>query len=403
MKLVVTSKRSQGQGQESVTVAKLQHILSGGDNAIKLLPEDSEDIWTLYNTIRVGDHVTASTYRKVSVGSNNAVEKIRLTLCLLVESIDYEGGGQGEIRLKGRNTTENEYVKLGAYHTLEVAPGRAVTVRKADQWDKITLEKLREALDPAASADLAVVMITEGHAILCLVGTNCTLTKAKIETSLPKKKGAAAMTGYEKAIATFYSRVCAAIVQHVDWNTVKCLVIAGPGFAKDSLLSVIHTQSQREQDVGSKNLLLNKSKIVLASASTAYKHSIKEVLSSPEVAPRIKDTKAVQEARALEKFLTMLGSDPARAFYGPGHVIAAHELGAIDTLLISDSLFRTSDPVIRTKYTKLVEDVRGAGGTAFVLSAGHTSGQQLEQLSGLAAILRFPLPELEDMEFEGGY
>lgn len=31
----------------------------------------------------------------------------------------------------------------------------------------------------------------------------------------------------------------------------------------------------------------------------------------------------------------MLGSDPSRAFYGPGHVLAAAELGAIQTLLIS--------------------------------------------------------------------
>ena len=105
----------------------------------------------------------------------------------------------------------------------------------------------------------------------------------------------------------------------------------------------------------------------------------------------------------MEAFLTMLGSEPARAMYGPGHVNAAHELGAIDTLLISDSLFRTSDPRIRLKYEKLVDDVRTGGGTAFVLSSGHGSGVQLEQLSGLAAILRSPLPELEEMEFDGGY
>lgn len=35
---------------------------------------------------------------------------------------------------------------------------------------------------------------------------------------------------------------------------------------------------------------------------------------------------------------------------------------------------------------------------AQVFSAMHVSGEQLNQLSGIAAILRFPLPELEDME-----
>lgn len=31
----------------------------------------------------------------------------------------------------------------------------------------------------------------------------------------------------------FFLQVFAAIVRHVDWDIVRCLVIAGPGFAKD--------------------------------------------------------------------------------------------------------------------------------------------------------------------------
>jgi len=30
----------------------------------------------------------------------------------------------------------------------------------------------------------------------------------------------------------------------------------------------------------------------------------------------------------------------------------------------------------------------------------HVSGQQLTQLSGIAALLRFPLPDLEDQELD---
>ena len=57
----------------------------------------------------------------------------------------------------------------------------------------------------------------------------------------------------------------------------------------------------------------------------------------------MQDTKAAQEVAALQAFHVMLGQDSARAFYGPGHVRAAHELGAIQTLLISDTLFRVND------------------------------------------------------------
>ena len=45
----------------------------------------------------------------------------------------------------------------------------------------------------------------------------------------------------------------------------------------------------------------------------------------------------------LQEFYTMLSNDSARAFYGPGHIRAAHELGAIGTLLITDTVLLVHD------------------------------------------------------------
>jgi protein pelota len=52
------------------------------------------------------------------------------------------------------------------------------------------------------------------------------------------------------------------------------------------------------------------------------------------------DTKAAGEVKALETFYTLLQTEPARAFYGPGHVEKANAVQAIEMLLISDNLFR---------------------------------------------------------------
>lgn len=57
----------------------------------------------------------------------------------------------------------------------------------------------------------------------------------------------------------------------------------------------------------------------------------------------MQDTKALRETRVLQEFYAMLSHDSARAFYGPGHVRAAHELGAIGTLLISDTVLMVHD------------------------------------------------------------
>lgn len=129
----------------------------------------------------------------------------------------------------------------------------------------------------------------------------------------------------------------------------------------------------------------------------------------------------------------MLGSDEMRAWYGPDHVRLAADRGAVGTLLISDELFRyvgphgnpvnlsytlhrASDPEERKRYIALVEDVQKKGGEMLQFSSMHESGQrklipspvlrivtdpfqELNQLTGIAAILTFPL-DIEVVEME---
>jgi len=61
-------------------------------------------------------------------------------------------------------------------------------------------------------------------------------------------------------------------------------------------------------------------------------------------------------------------------------------------------LFRCSDVPLRKEYVKIVDSVREAGGDVKIFSSMHISGEQLDQLTGIAAILRFPMPELDDDE-----
>jgi protein pelota len=67
---------------------------------------------------------------------------------------------------------------------------------------------------------------------------------------------------------------------------------------------------------------------------------LQELLNGSGISQRVEETKAAKEVAALEEFFTVLANDSARAFYGPGHVVAAAEQGAVRTLLISDSLYR---------------------------------------------------------------
>ena len=47
------------------------------------------------------------------------------------------------------------------------------------------------------------------------------------------------------------------------------------------------------------------------------------------------------------------------------------------TSILADSLFRSAELSERKKYVKLVEDVKGYGGTVHIFSSLHVSGEKV--------------------------
>nr|CAG4640906.1 EOG090X07BV [Eulimnadia texana] len=364
---------------------------------VALIPEDAEDMWHIYNLISEGDVVRASTIRKVqtesSTGSSSS-SRVRTTVTIQVEAIDFDTQGC-VLRLKGRNIEENPYIKMGAYHTIDIENNRKFTLSK-NCWDVVTLERIDMACDPTKSADLAAIVMQEGIAHVCLVTKSMTLVRAKIDVAIPRKRKGN-VSQHEKGMQRFFENVLQALLRHVNFDVVRCLLLASPGFVKDQFYEYVMQWALKSDN---RVLLDSKSKFVLVHASSGFKHSLKEVLADPSVSSRLADTKATAEVRALENFYAVLQTEPSRAFYGLKHVEAANQAQAIEILLISDNLFRSSSIEERRQYVALVETVREYGGTAHIFSSLHVSGEQLAQLTGVAAILRFPMPELEDEELD---
>ncbi|XP_044731714.1 protein pelota [Chrysoperla carnea] len=364
-----------------------------GEGTVALIPEEPEDMWHAYNLISEGDCVRGSTIRKVqseSATGSSTSSRVRTVLTIRVESIDFDTQAC-VLRLKGRNIEENQYVKMGAYHTLDLELNRKFSLQKPE-WDSISLERVDMACDPMQSADVAAVVMQEGLAHICLITASMTIVRAKIDVTIPRKRKGNVQQ-HEKGLAKFYESVMQGILRHVNFDVAKCVLIASPGFVKDQFFDYMMQTAVKSDN---KILLENKSKFLLVHSSSGFKHSLKEVLQDPAVLARISDTKASSEVRALETFYTMLQTDPAKAFYGKKHVEKANESQAIETLLISDNLFRNQDVQTRKQYVQLVDSVRESGGEVKIFSSMHVSGEQLEQLTGVAAILRFPMPEIED-------
>eukprot|EP00795_Rhopilema_esculentum_P015211 gene15211-6414_t len=314
-----------------------------GSGSVTLVPEEAEDMWHAYNLIAENDKLRSTTIRRVTTQSatgSTSSNKVRTTLTIKVENIDFDTQAS-MLRVKGRNIEENQYVKMGQYHTIDLELNRKFSVTKA-YWDCIAIERVDTACDPTQHADLAAIVMQEGIAHVCLVTSCMTIVRAKIDVTIPRKrKGSCSQ--HDKGLLKFYDTVIQAILRHVNFD---------------------------------------------------------EVLADPSIANKLSDTKATGEVKALDAFFKMLQDEPAKAFYGFNQVSGANEAMAIETLLVTDELFRASDVATRRKYVNLVESVKENGGDVKIFSSLHVSGEQLGMLTGVAAILRFPMPDLELEELE---
>jgi protein pelota len=367
-----------------------------GSGSIILRPDLPEDLWHAYNLLQTSDLVRCTTLRKVintsSTGSTTS-NKVRTSITIKVNKVDFDPDSL-QVRISGPNVEESKFIKMGAHHTLTLEIGRNFTIEK-ECWDQIFLDRIEEACNPDLAAEIAAIVMQPGLAHLCLVTGSITVTKARIDITIPKKRTGS--SNHAKALKRFYEAVYQAVLRHVDFDQIKCVLCASPGYVKDDFYKYLCEESVRRDD---RKLMENKSKFVLCKASSGHKHALEEVFSDESIMSKMTDTKIAKEVAALNRFMRMIDTDPDRAYYGYNHVQKANEELAIDTLLVTDDLFRSSEIAMRKKYVQLVESVRENGGIVYVFSSLHVSGAQLGQLSGVAAILRYPLPDLEQMELD---
>lgn len=390
-----------------------------------LYPEEPEDMWHAYNLIRPSDILRASAIRRVTTTQTatgaSSSQRVHVNLTIRVTSTDFDPAA-GQLHVSGRVAEENKHVALGSYHTLDLELHRNFTLEKADGWDSVAIGILRDAARTDARAQIWAVVMQEGLANICQITEHQTVFRQSVRVAIPHKRSGAG--DHEKAMVKFHKTLLDTLLRQVDLPTSATaaaastapttsstsssstssqpppLLIASPGFYAQNFQRYIKDEAQRTTN---KPLLAYLPSIITAHSASGHLSALSEALSSPELKSRLSDTKYARETALMDRFYSLMRKDDARAWYGPREVEAAVDRGGVGrgggVLLISDALFRSLDVKVRRRWVGLVDKVRDVeGGEVRVLSSAHESGKRLEALGGVAAILTFPMPDLDELE-----
>ena len=113
---------------------------------MKVRPDSFDDLYLLAIVISPGDMVESESTRKFRAGEGDTGEQKKVVVKLSVEKLEVDKNA-ARLRLAGKIVSgrPEEFVRMGSYHTLNVAVGDVIKIWKAE-WKDYILNRLKQAV-----------------------------------------------------------------------------------------------------------------------------------------------------------------------------------------------------------------------------------------------------------------
>lgn len=346
---------------------------------VKVIPETFDDLWHLYNVIYEGDRVYAYTSREIKPSEIGYArpkrgERVSVFLGVKVESVKWDRL-LGKLRIHGTICEAPEIVPAGAHHTLNIALNKPVTIVK-EEWAKHQIERLERASKTAEKPIIIVAIDDEGYVIAATAQYGVEV-KSEEHVRLPGK-----LEAEKRTVATkeFFRKALNSLRQ-IWLTTQNPIAIIGVGFVKNDFAKYIENEASN----------IAQSVIDVKSVNNSGIAGIYEALRSGVLLKTMKKQRIIEETEVVEEILKRLGKGELNVTYGFEEVKKAAELGAVEKLVLAETVLRKASDEKRLLIEGLMRSVEHKGGNIIVISTEHEAGAKLMALGGIAALLRFAL------------
>mgnify|MGYP001376089975 CR=1 FL=1 len=333
------------------------------DGTVSLQIESDDDVWHLFNILEEGDLVTASTTRREEKAADKIRaergEKRRMTLGIRVTKISFS---ESDMRLNVLGVIETGPQDVGQHHTLMFEVGDRIKVAK--EWKRTQLDRVDRAVEDSLKPTIAFVSLDQDDASIAVMRQYGLKEMASIRSGRSGK-----MFGDGGDSKDYHDEVLATLSMYVEPGTP--LVVLGPGFEKETLLA---KGKEKSPDLFEKSFVYH--------TGHSGMQGINELLKKGMGADILRESRVGSEMEAVERLKEEIGKD-GLATYGPREVMDAAIAGAVETLLVSDTIIREGD------LDKLVREVENQRGKVIVVSSHHDAGAELAAIGGIAALLRY--------------
>tara|TARA_Y100000310_G_scaffold344773_1_gene459390 strand:- start:3482 stop:4570 length:1089 start_codon:yes stop_codon:yes gene_type:complete len=256
-----------------------------------------------------------------------------------------------------------------------VEPPEGLNLRMYRCDQRFVLDPLRDMLEHNEVYGL-VVMDRREASIGFLKGTRITMT-GHLTSGVPGKfrAGGQSAQRFDRLIEgmalEFYRRIADRCKDEFFGmgKDLKGILIGGPGPTKEAFIEQLNTE-------------IKKKVIAVKDLTYTDESGLNDLveLSHEDIAGEV----VIEEKKIVQRFLDTLAKQPSKAAYGEEDVMNKVKMGAVEVVLVSEKI---EDDTVEN-----IESVADDFGTEVkMISVDTREGQQLADLGGVAAILRYPV------------
>jgi protein pelota len=343
---------------------------------IEVEVEDIDDLWHLYNLIDSGDIVCGYTMREVKVSRGGAEERggrRKVFLCIKVEDLGFQSFTE-RLRIRGRIITGPEDMNIqGSFHSFSVGPRERIRITK-DVWLTFHEDRLQRATVKERPKAL-VITVDDQEAYIFILRDYVVEKLVNIESHMPGKY----LESVDRSIirSKFHKLIGEEVARFIE-REPSDVVVTGPGFAKNELVKYLKEKFRS----------LN---IIEETASCIGEPGVREVINRGTFSKIMARSTLLRDSYLVDKLLEYLSKKPNLVAYGREEVKHAAARGAVESLLVSERLFKMSNPNERNIIEDTCKRVEEYGGKVYFIGGEHEKGKQLISLGGISALLRFAI------------
>ncbi|MEB3773933.1 MAG: mRNA surveillance protein Pelota [Desulfurococcales archaeon] len=339
---------------------------------VRVRIEGEEDLWTLKTLLRQGDLVKARTYREVSLGGRGQKERRPLTLKIRVKNVEFQPF-TGKLRIFGVIVEgPEEYGLKGKHHSLVLGKGQEVEIERPGGWSGRELRRIEES-GPRGRAIIAAIDYDEyGIALLAPYGFKMLVEEYM---RLPGKDD----PGREQELESRIERVSRLIIGYSKEYDARVIAILGPGALKQRVAEKVKQQAPGAV-------------VIVDDSSMGGRHGIEEGLRRGRVIDALREYYIAEANKVLADLLSLAARDPGRIATGIDDVRSVARLGAVERLVVIDSLLHDIDDSVRLGIDEVLSKVEEYRGRIIFIPEDSPPGEQVKRLGGVVAVLRYPVP-----------